>query len=189
MIMTITTHQDFLPKNNFNQIKIYLNNNKSKHEKYPNWTNLNGISCCPRTDIKFIEILQPFILKLIQFQVRELCQKKINKLSGFEWWINRNKIQGWHVDKDEVYYRHTKKIKLATQSYVFYINKPCIGGELEFNNNAEIIQQNNVKVEPNENCLTTFCSSYQHRVLPFSGERLSLAFNYFTDPPVMFNIN
>ena len=188
--MIYTKFQDILPKENFENIKGYLLEMKLKNEHRTSWLRIKGMNCSSIQDPIVIELLYPLFSKVKKTQLETFANENTNVLSGFEWWINRNKQHRWHLDKDEIYYKYTKHIRLADRSYVYYVCEPQVGGELEFDcQDNPVFGTENILVKPEENSLTTFDSSCRHRVKQFTGERISIAFNYFSAPTVSFKPN
>lgn len=114
---------------------------------------------------------------------------KISEESGFEWWVNIDKNQDWHIDKDEVLFQRLKKIHPAQRSYLLYLEKPISGGELEICTAPSLIpftylHNSSELLGIKSGMLVHFNSLHYHRVLPFEGGRISIALNFWNRPPL-----
>lgn len=138
---------------------------------------------------KLKEINNP--LKILFLKVIKDFINEREKNLTFDWWINFNAKQNWHIDKDEEEYETHKIFKSPYRSIIFYVKKPQEGGEIELIRTLESEKKLLVeKYDFSENQILRFCSSIPHRVCSYDGERISIAINiwkqisclHFTNP-------
>lgn len=172
--------RDFLSQEEFNLIKGWVSN-KENSSKYPK-TYKSEVS-------KVRDINNP--LKILFLKVINDFIHENERDITFEWWINFNAKQNWHIDKDQELYKNEKIFKSPYRSIVFYVKKPKQGGEIELIRTLESEKKLLVeKYDFFENQILSFCSSIPHRVCSYDGERISIAINiwkkisclYFTNP-------
>lgn len=113
----------------------------------------------------------------------------ISEDCGFEWWINIDKSQDWHIDKDEILFQQLRKIHPAQRSYLLYLEEPTSGGELEICTAPSLIpftylHNSSELLGIKTGMLVHFNSLHYHRVLPFEGGRISIALNFWNRPPL-----
>ena len=153
-----------------------------------NWLNFeNSISKTSSTKIHKNKFLNLCLKNILEYH--SLNFGKISEESGFEWWVNIDRNQDWHIDKDEVLFQRMNKIHPAQRSYLLYLEKPISGGELEICTAPSLIPftylHNSSKILGiKTGMLLHFNSLHYHRVLPFKGGRISIALNFWNRPPL-----
>ena len=102
----------------------------------------------------------------------------MDKNITFEWWINFNAKQNWHIDKDQEAYKTHRIFKSPFRSIIFYVKKPSDGGEIQLIRTLESEKKLLIeKYDFLENQILSFCSSIPHRVCSYKGDRISIAIN------------
>ena len=157
---------ELLKKNEFNLIKKWLldsENIRKYHKRYKfNSLDIDNMNI-------HIKYLFGFILEKII---------KVNSNLVFEWWINKNSKQGWHVDKDEDLYLLNKEIELSKRSFVFFVLKPKSGGDFQFLKKSHYKKElKKIKIPFQENKLISFPSYFPHKISEYKGDRISVAIN------------
>ena len=159
--------RDFLSEEDFNLIKEWVSN-KNNVSKYPK-TYKSEL-------FKLKELNNP--LKILFLKViNDLIHETDNNIT-FEWWINFNAKQNWHIDKDQEAYKRHKIFKSPYRSIIFYVKKPREGGGIQLMRTIECEKKLLIdKYDFFENQILSFCSSIPHRVCAYEGERISIAIN------------
>ena len=160
--------QDFLSEKESNSIKKWVSNIKNIKKYNDNY----------KLKIEEIEFKINNPLKILFSRVKNELLKETEKDYIFEWWINFNAKQNWHIDKDEQLYRKRKKVINPNRSIIYYVKKPSQGGEIEiiFNDHKEK-KLTWKKYQFLENQIISFGSLVPHRICDYTGQRISIAIN------------
>lgn len=157
-------------------------------EQDSSWFPAQGMqaSLLPGPSLQPLLDLMELVLRLFQDQCGETLP-----FAGLEWWINRNTSHAWHLDKDECLLQQCRKLRLADRSFLYYVQQPQIGGELELMPAPLLPPSADAGgtqcLEPFEGRLLSFDSRIYHRVRPYQGDRLSIAINAWRRPPLYFS--
>ena len=158
--------KNFLSKADFNLIKGWVSNNYVGKIRGRHKVELSKVK----------EINNP--LKILFLKVIKDLINESDKNITFEWWINFNAKQNWHIDKDEDAYITDQIFVSPYRSIIFYVKKPQEGGEIELIRTlASEKKMLFEKYDCLENQILSFNSSIPHRVCSYDGQRISIAIN------------
>ncbi len=102
----------------------------------------------------------------------------LSDMVGVEYWANYNSQSDWHIDKDEKLYKQTGQLKHPICSIVYYANiNDIVGGNLITATES---------ISPITNRMVIFSSNVLHRVEPYTGARLSVAVNPWSNKPTEY---
>ncbi len=116
-------------------------------------------------------------------------------LCGAEWWARRSPgyhFQGWHVDKDEVLFRRSGRVKCPSIASVLYLGNPggptLISSQVSTADGSALIPAELERawlVPPKLNRLVMFSGDAAHAVLPDAGcvdVRSTVPINWWSTP-------
>ena len=177
----------FLPEIEHRRLVACLQEHHGSLEQGSSWFASHGL----HSSLLPLDRLDPLLRLLNQVLSLFLEETRCTLgAAGLEWWINRNSKHDWHLDKDEALFKQSGKLRLASWSYLYYVEKPISGGELELMANPLMRPYSNSAktkcVEPEIARMVSFDSKYYHRVRPYQGSRLSIAMNAWSEPPSEF---
>ena len=97
-----------------------------------------------------------------------------SNLHTVEMWTNYNQVTNvWHTDHDMQHFVTTQVERYPICSLVFYPYVACEGGVFETETKI---------VEPKTNRIVCFGPGIKHHIKPFTGDRVSVAYNPWTHP-------
>ena len=178
----------FLADDQHERIMLCLRQQWGALEQESSWFGAQGL----QASLLPLPVLTP-VLDLLE-KVLCLFRSEFQQPSpsaGLEWWINRNTSHAWHLDKDETLLQASRKLRPADRSFLYYVQQPSFGGELELMP-APLMPPDGYRgptrsVEPLQGRLVSFDSRTYHRVKPYQGSRLSIAMNAWLQPPLLFS--
>lgn len=99
----------------------------------------------------------------------------LSSMVGSEYWAHYGTRPDWHVDKDEKLYEQSKVFKYPICSIVYYADINVVGGNFVTETSM---------IKPVTNRMLIFSPNLLHCVEPYTGTRLSVAVNPWSDKPL-----
>lgn len=188
MSTSITWQDCFLQPHHHRDLTAYLQQCPGDLEQKSAWFAANGC----HIDYIFLDRSTPLFGLLVKvLSAFQATQLHASVHAGLEWWINRNTSHGWHLDKDELLFCQTSKVRPADRSFLYYVVQPNAGGELELMPEPLVPPSPRAAktrcIDPVAGRLVSFDSRIYHRVRAYDGGRLSIAMNGWSAPPSMFS--
>jgi len=187
-MQNIFERDNFLSLEQHSQLESCLQHNWGAVENESSWFASQGL----HSSLLPLDRLAPLVELLRRIRALHCEQFACaSSLAGLEWWINRNSSHGWHLDKDELLFKRSGVLRAANRSYLYYLQRPALGGELELMPDPLVpptVQSKPTSlVQPVVGRLVAFDSKTYHRVKPYQGSRLSIAINAWSEPPSQFS--